>query len=137
MTKAKKENKMIFMDCYTSWCGPCKMLAKEVFTDPDAAKFFNEKFVNVKFDMEKGEGKMLKDKYGVKAYPTLYFINVAGEVEHCVVGGPDLAGLLKAGQDALEGSLWWLTWKHWKQHIWRKKLRRYVWSILQLWIRQN
>ncbi len=103
LTKAKKENKMIFMDCYTSWCGPCKMLAKEVFTDPDAAKFFNEKFVNVKFDMEKGEGKMLKDKYGVKAYPTLYFINVAGEVEHCVVGGPDLAGLLKAGQDALEG----------------------------------
>ncbi len=103
LTKAKKENKMIFMDCYTSWCGPCKMLAKEVFTEPDAAKFFNEKFVNVKFDMEKGEGKMLKDKYGVKAYPTLNFINAAGEVEHCVVGGPDLAGLLKAGQDALEG----------------------------------
>lgn len=103
LAKAKKENKLIFMDCYTSWCGPCKKLAKDVFTDPDAAKFFNEKFVNVKFDMEKGEGKMLKDKYGVKAYPTLYFINAEEEVEHCIVGGPDLAGLLQAGQNVLDG----------------------------------
>lgn len=103
LEKAKKENKLIFMDCYTSWCGPCKMLARDIFTDPDAAKFFNEKFVNVKFDMEKGEGKILKDKYGVRAFPTLLFINADGEVEHCVVGAPDLAGLLKVGQDALDG----------------------------------
>ena len=48
------------MDCYNSWCGPCKMLAKEVFTDPDVAAFFNEKFVNAKVDMEKGEGPALK-----------------------------------------------------------------------------
>ena len=103
LNKAKAENKLIFMDCYTSWCGPCKMLAKEVFTDPDAAKFFNEHFVNVKVDMEKGEGVALKDKYGVHAYPTLNFINAQGELEHCLVGAPDLATLLKEAQLVLDG----------------------------------
>ena len=72
LEQAKKENKLIFMDCYTSWCGPCKMLAKEVFTDPDVAAFFNEKFVNAKVDMEKGEGPALKKQYGVNAFPTLF-----------------------------------------------------------------
>ena len=103
LNKAKAENKLIFMDCYTSWCGPCKMLAKEVFTDPDAAKFFNEHFVNVKFDMEKGEGVALKEKYGVHAFPTLNFINAQGELEHCLVGAPDLAMLLKEAQAVLDG----------------------------------
>lgn len=103
LAKAEKEDKMIFMDCYTSWCGPCKMLAKDIFTDPDVAEFFNDNFINVKFDMEKGEGKILRQKYGVKAYPTLYFMNSGGEVRHCIVGGPDAIGLIKAGKDALEG----------------------------------
>lgn len=103
LEKAKAENKYIFMDCYTSWCGPCKMLAKDVFTDPQAADFFNEHFVNVKFDMEKGEGKMLKEKFDVKAYPTLNFINGNGELLHCTVGALDLAGLLAEAQTVLDG----------------------------------
>lgn len=103
LEKAKAEHKYIFMDCYTSWCGPCKMLAKNVFTDPDAAEFFNTHFVNVKYDMEKGEGKMLKEKFGVKAFPTLNFIDGEGELVHCTVGAPDLAGLLAEGQAVLDG----------------------------------
>ena len=103
LEKAKVENKFIFMDCYTSWCGPCKMLAKNVFADPDVASFFDEHFVNVKFDMEKGEGKELKEKFGVKAYPTLNFINGEGELVHCTVGAPDVAGLLAEGQAVLDG----------------------------------
>ena len=103
LNKAKAENKLIFMDCYTSWCGPCKMLAKEVFTDPDAAKFFNEHFVNVKVDMEKGEGVALKDKYGVHAYPTLNFINAQGELQHCIVGSMEVEDFLKEAQKAIDG----------------------------------
>lgn len=56
------------MGCYTSWCGPCKQMAQTTFVDPEVAVFFNEKFINVKVDMEKGEGKELKDRYHVKAY---------------------------------------------------------------------
>ena len=66
--QAKKEKKLIFMDCYTSWCGPCQMLARYVFTKDSVADFFNEHFVNVKFDMEKSaEGPALRQKFGVKA----------------------------------------------------------------------
>lgn len=103
LDQAKKANKLIFMDCYTSWCGPCKMLAKTVFTDPDVAALFNEKFVNVKMDMEKGKGVQLKDKYGIKAYPTLLFIDGNGEVVHRVVGGVDLKTLMNQANLALAG----------------------------------
>lgn len=103
LEQAKRENKLIFMDCYTSWCGPCKMLAKDVFTDPEVAALFNEKFVNVKMDMEKGEGKTLKDTYKVSAYPTLNFINGDGEIVHCVVGGVGVEELVKQAGVALEG----------------------------------
>ena len=103
LEQARQENKLIFMDCYTSWCGPCKQLAKTVFTDPDAANFFNEHFVNLKMDMEKGEGINLKDRFEVKAYPTLLFINGQGEVVHCLVGAPGLKELMEQAQLAFDG----------------------------------
>lgn len=103
LDKAKAENKLIFMDCYTSWCGPCKIMARDVFTDPDVAKFFNEHFVNVKFDMEKGEGITLKKEYGVAAFPTLNFINAQGELQHCIVGSMEAEDFLKEAQRALDG----------------------------------
>lgn len=87
LAEAKKENKLIFFDAYTSWCGPCKMMAKDVFTKDEVADMFNTTFHNVKYDMEKGEGPALKDKYGVSAYPTYLFINGDGEVVHKIVGG--------------------------------------------------
>jgi len=84
---AKEAQKIIFMDCYTTWCGPCKMLDKNVFTNDQIADFFNGNFVNAKYDMEKGEGITLKDKYGVSAFPTLLFIDPATqEVIHRVAG---------------------------------------------------
>lgn len=87
LAMAKKENKLIFFDAYTSWCGPCKMMAKDVFTKDSVADLFNKTFINVKYDMEKGEGISLKDKYGVSAYPTYLFINGEGEIVHKIVGG--------------------------------------------------
>lgn len=86
LASAKKENKIIFFDAYTSWCGPCKMMAKDVFTIDSVADLFNSTFHNVKYDMEKGEGPALKEKYEVKAYPTYLFINGDGEIVHKIVG---------------------------------------------------
>lgn len=57
LEQAKAQGKMVFVDCYTTWCGPCKMMAEQVFPQKAAGDFFNARFVNVKFDMEKGEGK--------------------------------------------------------------------------------
>ena len=86
--KAKKEKKLIFVDCYTSWCGPCKMLANNVFTKDEVADYFNQTFVNAKYDMEKDEdGIILKTQFGVKAFPTLVFVDPATQqVLHRMVG---------------------------------------------------
>ena len=88
LKKAKKEKKLIFVDCYTSWCGPCKMLAKDVFTRDEVADYFNANFVCAKYDMEKdADGVILKDRFGVKAFPTLVFVDPATQqVVHRMVG---------------------------------------------------
>ena len=73
--KAKAENKLIFMDAYTVWCGPCKALQARVFPNKELGEYFNDNFVNAKIDMERGEGPTLAAKFRVRAYPTLFFID--------------------------------------------------------------
>jgi thiol-disulfide isomerase/thioredoxin len=99
---AKKENKLIFFDAYTTWCGPCKMMTKDVFTKDSVADLFNQTFLNVKYDMEKGEGPGLKDKYGVAAYPTYLFINGDGEVVHKIVGSMPAAEFMAEASKSLQ-----------------------------------
>ncbi|WP_126244867.1 thioredoxin family protein [Chitinophaga rhizosphaerae] len=82
LAQAGKENKLVFLDCYTSWCAPCKWMDKNVFVLKNVADFYNGKFVNTKFDMEKGEGIELRKKYNVQSFPTYLFINSKGEIVH-------------------------------------------------------
>jgi len=101
--KAKEARKIIFMDCYTTWCGPCKALDKNVFTNDKIADYFNEHFVNAKYDMEKGEGVMLKDKYDVSAFPTLLFIDPSTQmVIHRVAGAGSVEYLMEQGRIATD-----------------------------------
>ncbi|WP_316788291.1 thioredoxin family protein [Pedobacter frigoris] len=102
LATAKKENKIIFFDAYTTWCGPCKMMAKDVFTKDSVADMFNNTFLNVKYDMEKGEGPALKDNYGVSAYPTYLFINGDGEVVHKIVGSMSAAEFMTEAGKAMK-----------------------------------
>jgi thiol-disulfide isomerase/thioredoxin len=83
---AKKENKLIFMDAYASWCGPCKWMSANIFTNDTVADFYNSHFICIKMDMEKGEGVKLSEKYDIKAYPTLLFIRPDGTLVHLKVG---------------------------------------------------
>lgn len=89
LAKAKKENKLVFIDCYTSWCGPCKYMAKTVFTLEEAGDFFNPRFINLKMDMEKGEGAELAKEFDVRFYPTFLIIRPDGTWQHKVVGASD------------------------------------------------
>lgn len=101
VAKAKKENKLIFLDAYTSWCGPCKLLQAKVFPDATLGKYFNENFVSTKVDMETGEGPGLAAKYRVRAYPTLFFIDPNNEtVVQQVLGYKSIEQLLSIGQSA-------------------------------------
>ena len=49
---SKKEKKKIFIDVFTEWCGWCKVMDKNTFTDPVIAKYMNQKFYAVKLDAE-------------------------------------------------------------------------------------
>ena len=80
LEKAKREKKLVFVDCYTTWCGPCKMMAEQVFPRKEVGNYMNEKFICLKVDIEKGEGPTLGDKYGVEAYPTFLIINPDGSL---------------------------------------------------------
>ncbi|OCA80488.1 disulfide isomerase [Chryseobacterium contaminans] len=80
IAKAKKEKKLVFIDAYASWCGPCKMMEKNVFPQKSVREYFNTNFINARFDMEKGEGRDLATKFGVRSYPTYLFLNGEGEL---------------------------------------------------------
>ena len=86
LKKAKQEDKIIFVDAYTTWCGPCKMMAKNVFTNEQVAAYYNEHFINMKIDMEKDEGILFARAYGVQAYPTFLFIDEGGDIAHKGLG---------------------------------------------------
>ncbi len=101
LEKAKAEQKPIFVDAYASWCGPCKRMAAQVFPQEEVGEFFNAKFINVKMDMEKGEGPAFAKKFPVRAYPTLLFISPQEEKFHEHVGGLDAEGLIKTGDLAV------------------------------------
>lgn len=86
LARAKSENKLIFVDVYTTWCGPCKMLDQQVFTSKQVAVTYNAYFINYKADAERGEGISLARQYGVRAYPTALFINGDGQLIDTRVG---------------------------------------------------
>ena len=74
MQKAQDQKKPVFVDVYTTWCGPCKRLSAETFTDSAVGAYFNEHFINYKLDAEKGEGRGFAAQYRVGSYPTVLFI---------------------------------------------------------------
>lgn len=98
---AKQEGKPLFVDSYATWCGPCKRMAKKVFTKESVGKFFNENFINLKLDMEKEDGVTFGHKYPVSAYPTLYFLGGDGNVIIKERGAKSEEDLLNIGEMVL------------------------------------
>ncbi len=102
LQKAKKEGRLIFVDFYTQWCGPCLMMAEEVFTLPIVYTYYNKTFVNAKIDAEAGEGIDLAKKYGVHVYPTYLFIDpVSGEIVHRSTSRQSAEQFIYTGESAL------------------------------------
>lgn len=102
---AQEAGQLLFIDCYTQWCGPCKQLARTTFKDPAVAEFYNESFTCLKLDMETPDGVAQKDHLGVSAYPTLVFIDpTTNQVVHKMVGFSGPEEFLKRTVSGLTGN---------------------------------
>jgi thioredoxin-related protein len=101
LARAKKSGKLIFVDANTTWCGPCKQMRKNIFPQTAVAQLYDRNFINVDFDMEKGEGIDFRKKYGVHAYPTFLYIDGDGQVIHKTVGSCEAAEFRQHALDAL------------------------------------
>jgi thioredoxin 1 len=85
--EAKKSNKIIFIDAYTSWCGPCKKMAATSFKNEEVGEIYNKQFINLKIDCEKdADGPEISRRYKISSYPTLLFIDATGKLKKQVVG---------------------------------------------------
>lgn len=102
--ESKETGKPIFVDAYAVWCGPCRWMSSNVFTDEAVATYYNEHFVNYKFDMEKGEGPSFRANYRVTAYPTLFYLNDAGGVLKKVVGALNPTSFLETGKSVIQSA---------------------------------
>ena len=107
--KAKAENKLIFLDCYTTWCGPCKKMVNETFPQESVGAYMNAKFVNLKIDMESAYGAPLAKKLQVQAYPTFVIFTADAEEINRILGYHDAESFIKVleekSQDNSSGPL--------------------------------
>jgi len=102
--KAKAENKYIFVDGFTTWCGPCKYMKNSVFPQQESGDYFNAKFISVgvQLDTTKADNDFVKgwykdahdimQEYNINAFPTFLIFTPDGRVVHRVVGGSNTAG---------------------------------------------
>jgi len=100
----EKGPKLIFLDCYTQWCGPCKHMANVEFVKPEAGNFFNSNFINIKKDMEKGEGVSLAVRYAVTAFPTFLILDKDGKEVGRIVGGDKIESFILKTKKAMDPS---------------------------------
>lgn len=119
--KAKAENKHIFVDCYTTWCGPCIWMAQHVFPQENVGTFFNANFVNLKLQMDKTnkdseevkswyeEAVRFGKDYEVRAYPTFLIFSPNGELVHRMVGGGEADAFIARAKEGLNPETQYIT----------------------------
>lgn len=101
LQRAAAEDRLVFLDCQTVWCGPCRAMAKNVFSLPRVGQYFADRFVALKMDMETGEGPDLSHRFKVKAYPTMLVLTPDGRELHRIVGYRDATALIDELDKAL------------------------------------
>ena len=102
LAQAKRANKLLFVDAYATWCGPCKMMDKNTFTDAEVAKYFNTNFISYKIDVDTEEGGEVSEDYSVEAMPTYLFVNGEGKLVFKKVGYMEAKEFIEVGKTALE-----------------------------------
>lgn len=103
LNKAKAENKLVFVDVYTKWCGPCKQMVKNIFPLKEVGEFYNKNFISYKLDAENTDikGPEISEKYKVQGYPTYLFLDHTGKLVYTTSGAMPAEMFIKVGRKAL------------------------------------
>lgn len=101
IAEAKQEAKLVFIDFYTDWCGPCKMMARDVFPQKKVGDYLNAKFVCIKLNAEK-EGLEQAKRFEVKAYPTFLVLDTNEEVLLDIKGAMDADAFISKVESGLD-----------------------------------
>jgi thioredoxin-related protein len=111
--KAKTENKYVFMDCFTTWCGPCRFMSANIFPLQDVGDSMNAHFISVavQLDTTAGDNAEIKSwyqsghditqQYKVQVYPTYLIFDANGKIVHRFVGSSDAHAFLSRVATAL------------------------------------
>ena len=95
LKQAKKENKLVMVDYYTTWCGWCKVLDKKTYSNKAVGEYADANMISLKIDAEKGEGVTLVRKSSIQGYPTIIFYDGDGNEVSRVVGFVDAAPFIE------------------------------------------
>lgn len=99
--QSKTEHEPICLFCYASWCPHCAQMKTTVFNNPEVADFFNQHFICVKQDMEKGVGVEMHEQFNIKSYPTFIFLDSNKTILYRTVGELNTQNLILEARNAL------------------------------------
>lgn len=86
---ALKADKLVFIDLYATWCGPCRLMERNVFSRGNVGEFMERYFVAAKYDVDQTTGKALSKQYGVRSIPTYLIFDTSGELLARIQGASD------------------------------------------------
>ena len=101
---AKKENKLIFCNCFEDWAIPCHGMNKKVFSNQEFARWMDGHFINFFIDLNTEEGEKFKSKYNIKFMAHYVVLDAEGNLVHRIVGGSELPEFQKQVACALSPS---------------------------------
>jgi thioredoxin-related protein/Flp pilus assembly protein TadD len=103
LKRARAEKKVVLMDIYAVWCGPCKVQDRTTFTNKAVGEWAKANVVAVKADAEKGEGRRLAQRYVVTSFPTVLLVDASGNEIDRLVGVFPPASFIETARGILAG----------------------------------
>ena len=83
---AVKAEKLVFIDLYADWCGPCRMMEERVFKREEVGDYFDRHFVAAKYNVDRPTGRALMQRYGRGSIPFYLILNTEGQLLGTILG---------------------------------------------------